>query len=374
MPENIAINAMNLGELETDVLKKLWVHFDEDTDGFAPVTAYSKYSQYRVRKKINQVYAEMAVLAKALRSWFIIPLKQYYSQYPVPSNCFDIESVYYFISATSYSELEVIEDSYLESELSSGWRTTPGIPSYAFVGDRSKMVIKLGVAPAPSTDATAITITSGRSKTSFPYGSVEAVSGSAMIGSGATAYIDSTAQNFTALGVIAGMVILNISDGSRGVITSISTTTTTNDTINVAVLTGGAANTWTAGDEMRIVSPGEYGNIIEIGEVEADYILSPTPDLPTPGITMAAGNLLVRGYMYPILMRDKYQYPELSPIYHPYIAMGAAASLGKEEPSDSPEFTQALAYEDQYSKMAGFLSSYSASQYKANYQIQSRVK
>jgi len=176
------------------------------------------------------------------------------------------------------------------------------------------------------------------------------------------------------LGVIAGMVILNISDGSKGTITTISTTNTTNDTINVAALTGGSANTWTAGDEMRIVSPGEYGNIIEIGETEADYILSPTPDLPIPGITMAANNLLVRGYMYPIILRDKYQYPELSPVYHPYIAMGAAASLGKEEPADSPEFAQALAYEKQYNDMTATLNNYAATQYKSDFNIQSKVK
>lgn len=374
MPENIAINAMNLGELETDVLKKLWIHFNEDTDGFAPATAFSKYSQYRVQKKINQVYAEMVVLTRSLRSWFIVPLKQYYSQYPVPTNCFDVETVYYFSSATSYSELEIIEDAYLEDQLLEGWRTTSGTPGYAFVGDRNKMVVKLGIAPAPAADATPITLASGRSKMDYPYGSTEAVSGSATVGSGATAYVDSLGQNFTTLGVIAGMVILNISDGSKGTITTITTTNTANDTINVAALAGGALNTWTAGDEMRIVSPGEYGNIIEIGEVEADYILSPTPDLPAPGITMAANNLLVRGFMYPILLVDRYQYPELSPIYHPYIAMGAAASLGKEDPADSPEFAQSTVYEEQYNSMSAFLSNLSASQYRGNYQIQSKVK
>lgn len=373
MPENVHIFAMNLGELETEVLKKLWISVTEDSNGFAPDAAFVKYSRYRVRKKINQVYSEMVAYTKSLKSWFIVPLTQYYHQYPVPLNCFDIESVYYFSSATAYAKLEVYDEETIEDILTPGWKTSPGTPQYAYVGDRNKMVVKLGIAPPPTATATAITLGTGLDEMTQPYGSIEAVSGHAGVGSGTNTYIDAHGQNFDELGVVLGLTILNLTDGSSGVITSLATTNTTNDTIVCSAnLSGGSLNVWTAGDDMRIIG-GEYGGTITIGDLEASYILSPTAGhLPKPGITMAANNLLVQGYFYPILLIEQYQYPELQPMFHPYIAEGAAALLGKEEPTDSPEYAQALKYQEDYDKSVGLLTGLSSSQFKGDVNLWSR--
>jgi len=316
----------------------------------------------------------MVAQSKALRSWFIVTLKNGYFQYPIPLNCFDINSVYYFTSATVYTELEVNDEEYIE-ELISGWRTVPGTPQYAYSADRNKMVVKLGVAPAPNADGTAITLGSGLYSKTQPYGVVEGVSGSANPDSGTNIYVDAHGQNFDELGVIVGLTILNITDGSKGVITSISTTNSTNDTLTCSAnLSGGSTNIWTPGDEMRIVG-GEYGGFVEIGDIEAEFLLSPNAgQTPSPGITMAAGNLLVQGIFYPALMVDKNQYPELPPMFHPYIALGAASLLGKEEPVDSAEYTQALEYEKEYIGQTVLLAGFVSSQYRGDYALQSRVK
>ena len=79
---------------------------------------------------------------------------------------------------------------------------------------------------------------------------------------------------------------------------------------------------------------------------------------------MAAGNLLVRGFMQPMLLRDYYQYPELNPMFHQAIALGAAADLGMEEPTDSPEFAQAQIYQQSFNQAMAALSTFASLQYK----------
>ena len=367
------VHAMNLGELETEVLRKLWINPSEDSNGFPTATAFGKYPEYRLRKKINLVYSNMVTMSRALRSWFIITLKKNYTQYPVPLNCFDIGEVYYYSSATSYAKLEIYEEELLEDLLSPGWRSYSSTPQYCYVADRNRMLVKLGVAPAPNVDGTAITLGAGISSKAQPYGVTNAVSGSAGVGSAALTYVDSHGQNFNELGIIPGLTIVNITDGSSGVISSLATTNTNYDTIICTSLIGGSTNTWTPGDEMRMES-GEYNNFIEIGQTDAEWILSPTiGQLPTPGITMAAGNLLVRGFMQPILLRDYYQYPELNPMFHQAIAEGAAAELGMQEPADSPEFAQAQVYLQSYNQTIAGLSGFITSQYKSgNARLQSR--
>lgn len=372
MPQYVDVHAMNLGELETDVLRKLWVDTNEDANGFPNAAAYAKYTQYRVRKKINKNYSELVALTRAIRSWFIITLTANYTQYPVPLNCFDIDEVFYFTSATSYSKLEVYEESLIEEQLSPGWRTVSGVPQYAYAANRNRMEVKLGVAPAPSASGTAITLGTGVYAKDRPFGAIEAVFGTAKAGSATTVYIDTTGQDFSALGVMVGQTLLNVTDGSKGVITTITTTTKTNDTLTCASLSGGTLNVWSTSDVMRVLG-GEYGGLITIGAVEAEYILSPTVGrLPSPGITMAAGNLLVRGYMLPMLLRSEYQYPELSPMFHHGIALGAAADLGMEEPVDSPEFAQAQAYRQDFNASIAALSTFAAMQYKSNFQLWSK--
>ena len=160
--------------------------------------------------------------------------------------------------------------------------------------------------------------------------------------------------------------MMNLTDNSSGTILTVS-----GDTITVA-LTGGSINTWTPGDNMRIVG-GDYGNLVTIGDDDAQYILSPTVgNLPYPGVTMAAGNLLVRGFMLPGLLINQYQYPELAPIFHTAISVGAAGELAMEEPMDTPEFTQGQQYKSDYNNSIAQLSTFSATQYKRKFALWSK--
>lgn len=354
MPENVYIHELNLGQIEAKVLKKLWIQFDFNTDGWAPATAFSKFDQTRIRDAINEAYTYMASFGRMIQQWFIIPTKTGYPQYPVPLNVVDVDKVFYFTSATDYEELKIYDRSVLD-ELEPGWRTQTGVPEYAYSGDWSRTNRKLGISPIPTTDAAAITLASTVLNKPTPYGAVEAVSGSAAPGSAVSTYIDADGQNFSNLGVVPGMTSLNITDGSRGVITSLATTNSTSDTIICSgSLSGGSVNVWTPGDEMRIIA-GDYGGIIEIGDTEAEFLLAPNSgQLPSPSITMAAGNLLVEAYILPVILNNLYQYPEIHPMFHPGIVLGAAALLGEEEPVDSPEFKQAADYRRRFE---GYVSS-----------------
>lgn len=354
MPENVYIHELNLGQIEAKVLRKLWIQFDSETNGWAPDTAFSKYDRTRVRDAINEAYAYMSSFGKMIQSWFIIPTKANYGQYPVPLNIVDVDKVFYFSSSTDYEELKIYDRSILD-EIEPGWRTQTGVPEYAYPGDWSRTNRKLGISPIPTTDAATVTLDSTVKNRPTPYGAVEAVSGSAAPGSATSTYVDSGGQDFSDLGVVPGMTILNTTDGSRGEITSLTTTNTANDTLVCSGgLSGGLNNIWTPGDEMRIIG-GDYGGIIEIGDTEAEYLLAPdSGQLPSPGITMAAGNLLVEAFILPVLLTNQNQYPEIHPMFHPGLVFGAAALLGQEEPVDSPEFKQAADYQR---KFDGYVSS-----------------
>ena len=68
----------------------------------------------------------------------------------------------------------------------------------------------------------------------------------------ATSVVD-TGTNFTTEGVQVGATIRNLTDGSRGVVTSISTTTGTNDTLNFSGgLSGGTGNDFDNGDSYAV--------------------------------------------------------------------------------------------------------------------------
>lgn len=378
MPENLNVFAMNFGELEADVLRKLWIDFSEDDNGWPPDTAFSgRLTRTHVRRKLNQSLAEIGALARCNKGWFILPSKTNYGQYPVPQNVVDIVSpVYWFTSSTEYIELTVYDESDFDNALRlSGWRTETGAqPEYAYSGFTNRSQRYLGITPVPTADATAVTLNAAVLERAQLYGVSEAVSGSAASGSTSTKMVDADGRNFEDLGVIPGVYILNITDGSRGAVTAISTTNTTNDTIE-ATLTGGATNQFNPGDEWRVVH-GTYGGIIEIGDIDVSMLLAPSPaSIPSPLITMAAGNMLVRTVILPVKLVDLNQLPELPYWYHSAVSIRAAGYLAKEYPMDSPEYKQGDAYIAQSDNMIGSLKGEAESLYKTGpRQIQSRRK
>lgn len=363
MPRYNDYHGMNLGLLQSDVLRKLWINPQEDSDGWPADVAFLKYSESRVNRKLNQYYTDLVVTSKALTQWFILPFTANYSQYQVPIGIYDIDRVFVFSSATAYSELEVLDESQIEESLSPGWRSASGTPEYCYVGDRAGMTIKLGFAPAPSSSATAVTVGSGGTTETRPLGAADTVYGVAGVDSSGTSYVDSEGQNFGYL--TASLSVMNITTNTVGTISSIGTTNSDYDTLVCSI-------TWSPGDEMRVFA-GELIGTIAIGSLDASYILNATiGSFPSPGITMAANNALVRGFSLPVKLSSKYQYPELSPMFHSAISLGAAADLGKEEPTDTQEYKQALMYEQQYGMLVAQLSAFAGQQYQTAARIISR--
>jgi hypothetical protein len=372
MPENVFVYQLNLGQLEGEVLRKLWIAFDEGSDGVPPASAFtSRLSQSRIRRAINRSCAEIAIRTKAIHGWFILPMKATYGQYPVPGNVFDVASpVYYFTSSTSYDELQVYSEEELD-DMRSGWRTATGsMPEFAYSGLWRGTQRYLGFTPTPTASATAVTLDSTILERVSPYGPAEGVEGTAASGSGTLAMVDASGQNFVELGVVPGMVIINISDSSKGTITTISTTNTLNDTINCSGgLSGGSANTWTLSDEFKIIG-GSYGGFIEIGDTEASFLVGRYGgDVPFPKITMANGNVLFKAYLRPVLLVNENQYPELPPELHPAVGELAAGYLAGEFPTDTAEYKQSEMYIAKALQATILASSYLANQYRGGDQF-----
>jgi hypothetical protein len=268
----------------------------------------------------------------------------------LPLQVAGFEDVYYFSGPTSYKKLKYYNRGDLE-DLSTGWITSTGDPEYCFSGDPIGMYQTLGITPRPSADGTGVTLASGIFNTVGAYGPVEGVEGSAGGGSATGTYIDSEGQNFSMLGVIVGQTIINRTDGSTGTITSITTTNTANDTIVCSGgLSGGATNVWAVSNEMQITG-GVYYPVTILTGFSSQYYLSPNMgQLPIPGLTMAAGNLLISCYLYPMLLREQNQYPELTPNYHQAIPYGAASMLFSQQPAGSPEAAKAAEYGQMFSQ------------------------
>lgn len=86
-------------------------------------------------------------------------------------------------------------------------------------------------------------------------------------GANNTASLTDTTKNFVALGVQVGNTLLNVTDGSQTIITSIATTTNPNDTL-VGVLAGGTENDWdNVAPDIYEVEPGGMINLIVEGLV-----------------------------------------------------------------------------------------------------------
>ena len=87
-----------------------------------------------------------------------------------------------------------------------------------------------------------------------------------------------TSENFGTLGVSTGARVKNETDGCWGVVTSISTTTNTNDTLNCSAgFTGGTENDFDSGDTYTVTNPG----ITDLGSINLNNPGNPTiyPDV-----------------------------------------------------------------------------------------------
>lgn len=64
-------------------------------------------------------------------------------------------------------------------------------------------------------------------------------------------------MDFRSCGIIDGVLVKNITDGSQAL-----SVTVTENSITTATLTGGSLNTWTAGDTYKVYATATYNSII----------------------------------------------------------------------------------------------------------------
>lgn len=102
-------------------------------------------------------------------------------------------------------------------------------------------------------------ITNGRftSDTAWTNLSTSSITSGTHTGGNNSATLIDTTKNFTALGVLPTHVVTNTTDGSSGVVQSISTTTNPNDTITLnPTLSGGGENDFDTGDAYTVSGTG----------------------------------------------------------------------------------------------------------------------
>ena len=350
---------LTLGQIESEILHKLWVNFEEDEFGAPKVeeVAFRRYARDRVRRKINAYLAQIVGITESLQTFCVITLKENQLEYPVPDNCVNIQRILYFDSATTYVELPTKDRGRLES-LIPGWQTNPGTPEYSFPGIFSGTTRRIGVCPAPSLDGTPPTITDTTIyQVDSPQGAQAALSGVAGPGSTGALYVDALGRDMEEFGLVVGQTVKNVSDGSTGQITIIS-----GSNITVGSLTDGNNNHWTPGDLLAVV-PGEYGELL-ITPADTFLATASMGQMPLPGLTMAQGNLVIEYFALPVLMEDTNQYPELHKLFHQALIYGPAAELGEERPPDSPEFAQSKVYWQRHNESIAAISGFTKHQYK----------
>jgi hypothetical protein len=212
---------------------------------------------------------------------------------------------------------------------------------YCYMGDSYGNIPMLGVYPKPDTDGTSYSISPDTGVTTggdLP-GATTNVTGQATGGSATT--LDDTAVDFTDLGLVSGMAVKNVTDGSTGTISTIATT----QIVLVSALTGGTANVFAAGDSYEILA-GEYGVLTSWDDDDMTIFGSEVGVLAN--ITVPAGNIRVDYIPYPLPFPadgNAGQYPEIPKLYHMDFAMGVVADLLRTFGEGSREFQRAAYYD-----------------------------
>ena len=308
--------------------------------------SYDRFPRWYVVQKLNDRQNKFVFHSQCLRKVSIIQLKSGYRNYKIPDNCMDggiLSYPKYFLETDSYQNLEIKDIKWLDDHYE-GWLTDPSSdePLYVYMGESYGNIQMMGVYPPPDTDGdsyilspdTGITVGS-----SLP-GTASNISGQAT-GGGATSLIDTT-KDFASYGLVAGMAVLNVTDGSKGVVSSIATTTIT----LASALSGGGDNTFTAGDSYNILA-GEYG-VVTSWE-DGDKIIFASEVGEIANITVPKGNIRIDYIPYPLPFPptgNDYQFPEIPKLYHMDYGMGIVADLLKTFQETTKEFQRASYYEN----------------------------
>jgi hypothetical protein len=295
---------------------------------------YDRYSEASIERALNDALIEAVRITRCIKSFAIITLKAKVSQYKPPSEMLLLNKAFFYQSATSYYELPQVSRAWLD-RFKRGWRIQNGDPLYMYPGDHWGNLRKIGFTPTPKTDGTDYTTSpdtgiyvseSGMTTTGNITGTNNAAS--------ATVCTDTAARTLSDLGVLVGMMAVNVTDSSSGQITAVSGSTFT------VTLTGGTANTWAAGDSFTILA-GEYGVVTDWTDDE-EYLF--TAEIGgMVDVDTVVHNVYLEFTKRPIPLQLETQYPQLPPELHQYIPDGATWIIKRAAPKGSDDFNEAMA-------------------------------
>ena len=225
----------------------------------------ARYSNAAVIIALNQAQTRFAKLTEFLLYPVVIICKANRMSYRLPYNSLKVQSGRYYTGsgATSYYELKILRDMKEMQRMDSTMRGTLGTPRYLFPSYRAGNVAQIGLNPIPNIDGEAWTgIDYGVLTSATGFANAGNVTGLHRVGYAASAFlVDSLGRDLTALGALVGYPIINVTDGSMGIITAIGDQDGTNDKVT-ATLAGGTNNYWSVGDSFQIPMS-EYGVVME---------------------------------------------------------------------------------------------------------------
>lgn len=301
-----------------------------------PAGNYNRYSRPSILSALNLANLETATRLKCLHAFGIIIMKAGYGQYPPPSDMLSPKDAYFYQSASSYVHLTRggWKDRPWLDRFQAGWRTNDGDPYYAYIGDSSGNLRKLGFTPTPDTNGTNYTA-------SPDTGVVISATGMTTTGNitgrnsaaHATICTDADGRTMSALGVTVGMIALNVTDGSQGQISAVTGTTFT------VTLAGGTNNTWAVGDSFTVLA-GEYGVVASI-DGDEEYIFSSDKG-ELIAINALTGNVYLEYYRKPLTLQYDLQYPEVPEEAHIYLPEYAIWWLKRRSTQGSDDLNEAM--------------------------------
>ena len=316
--------------------------------------SYDRFPKWLVRQKLIERQNDFALKSRCLKKFALVRAKANYRNYKLPTNCMDngVIAVRYYDSSTTYEDLKIVDQEWLDTNRA-GWLTEDaGDPEYCLIGDNYGNIPMIYVHPMPDADGTDYTISpdTGICIGGDLPGTTSNVTGAASGGSDTT--LEDSTVDFTDMGLVAGMAVLNVTDGSKAYISTLATTTIT----FAAALTGGTLNVFTAGDSYNILA-GEYG-VITSWEDDEQYIFS-SEEGAVAQITVPAGNFRVDYVPYPTpfawddtatdaAQGNDDQKPEIHRKYHYSLVKGVIADLLRTFHEASKEFQRAQVYENSY--------------------------
>jgi len=277
----------------------------------------------------------------------LLRVKEDYSRYKLPLNCMDggiVGEPKYYTDEDEYTCLKRRDPQWLDDHYD-GWRTAPSSsPEFAYIGESYGNIGMLGVYPAPDADGTDYSLSPDTGVVTggdIP-GATNNITGLAT-GAGTATSLADTAVDFTTMGLVEGMAILNVTDGSTCNITAVAA-----HAITTTALSGGSDNLWSVGDSYNILA-GEYGVLTAWDDDDVFFFSSEVG--ATANITVPAGNIQIDYIPYPMPFPETGnddQYPEIPRLYHMSLAMGVVADLLNTFNEKTKEFARAQVYDKQF--------------------------